>query len=246
MPNTKIAACLNHLKHGSTAKTLFLPNENPDDFFALLTDAFEQYQPATDHDAALVTRCIHDHWILLRRERAADAFEASLHIRKPDPTYWVPVDLNEVHLFDRYKTEAARAYSRSLRNLQTIQKMTRDDQRWQHQLTKEKQKLATPQTQPPPPPKPTPAPDSPIEQTVYIGFEDGVTTLYETTPTNEQLRPRISESDQILRTYNFIGPVSAAYQHLLKGDNIYREGAITSVHQKLTAAAWKELANSES
>jgi hypothetical protein len=244
---TKLAACLNHLKHGGTAKRLFLPDENPEDFFALLTDAFEQYQPATDHDAALVTRCIHDHWILLRRERTADSFEVALHTRKPDPTYWVPVDLNEMHLLDRYKTEAARAYTRSLRNLQTIQKMTHDDQRWQHQLTKEKQKLTPPPTPPPPPaPPPTPAPDSPIEQTVYIGYEDGITTHYETTPTNHQLRPSILNSDQILRTYNFIGGVPPEYKHLLIGDNIYRNGSSTSVYQRLTAAAWKELADSES
>jgi hypothetical protein len=240
---TKLASCLNHLKHGSTSKTLFLPDENPENFFSLLEDAFAQYQPATDHDAALVTRCIHDHWILLRRERTADAYEAALHLRKPDPTYWVAVDLHEIHLFDRYKTEAARAHTRSLKNLQTIQKMARDDQRWQLQLAKEKQKLN-------PAPDPTPEAEVPpesashISQTLYIGFEDGVATHYETTPTNEQLRPSISESDQIVRTYNFVGGVPPAYRHLLTG-NIYRNGSSTSVCQTLTAAAWEELANSE-
>ena len=32
----KSLSCLNHLKHGSTSKTLFLKDENPEEFFALL------------------------------------------------------------------------------------------------------------------------------------------------------------------------------------------------------------------
>ena len=138
----KLASCMNNLQHGSTAKTLFLADENPADFFSLLENFFEQYQPAFDHDAALVTRAVHDLWILLRRERTIDAYEKALHTRKPDPTYWVQPDLHEMHLFDRYKTEAARAHTRSLKNLQTIQKMARDEERWQQQLINEKQKLA--------------------------------------------------------------------------------------------------------
>jgi hypothetical protein len=244
--NTRFASCMNHLKHGSTSKSLFLQNENPDEFFAALESAFEQYQPTTDYDAAMVTRCVHDHWILLRRERTADAFEAALHTRKPDPTYWVPVDLNEMHLIDRYKTEASRAHARSLKNLQTIKKIARDDQRWQHQLEIQKQRLAIhlerfallkAKSQTPPKP-PTPASDSQITQTVYIGFEDGVTTHFETTPTNSQLRRRISESDNIVRTYNFIGGVPPAYEHLVTPD-AYHEGAITSVRQTLSFADWQ-------
>jgi len=78
---------------------------------------------------------------MLRRERTVDAYEKALHARKPDPTYWVQPDLHEMHLFDRYKTEASRAYTRSLRNLQTIQKMARDEQRSQQLFEREKQKV---------------------------------------------------------------------------------------------------------
>jgi hypothetical protein len=46
-----------------------------------------------------------------------------------------------MHLFDRYKTESARAYTRSLKNLQTIQKMARDEQRSQQLFEREKQKV---------------------------------------------------------------------------------------------------------
>src|SRR3984885_7487056 len=138
----KLASCMNNLQHGGTSTSLFLKDEKPEEFFALLENAFQQHQPATDQDAGIVTRSVHDHWILLRRERTADAFEAALHARTPDPRYWVPVDLHEMNLFDRYKTAAARAYSRSLKDLQTIQKMARDEQRWQHQLETQKQKLS--------------------------------------------------------------------------------------------------------
>ena len=81
-------------------------------------------------------------------------------MRKPDPTYWIAADVDDIHLLDRYKTEAARSATRSLKNLQTIQKMERDEQRWQLQLeiaeektrhpsrtmgTPKKQKESTPQ-----------------------------------------------------------------------------------------------------
>jgi len=138
----KLASCMNNLQHGSTAKTLFLADENPADFFSLLENFFEQYQPTFDHDAGLITRAVHDFWIMLRRERNVDAYEKALHARKPDPTYWVQPDLYEMHLFDRYKTEAARADTHSLKNLQTIQKMARDEERWQQQFEREKQKFA--------------------------------------------------------------------------------------------------------
>jgi hypothetical protein len=88
----KSLSCLNHLKHGSTSKTLFLKDENPEEFFALLENFFLQHQPNFDHDAALVTRAAHDFWIMLRRERTVDAYEKALHTRNPDPTYWVQPD----------------------------------------------------------------------------------------------------------------------------------------------------------
>src|SRR5579863_7243346 len=130
----KLASCMNHLTHGGTSESLFIKDEKPEDFFTLLENAFEQHQPAFDQDAILVTRSVRAHWILMRRERTADAYEAALHARKPDPTYWVPIDLHELHLFDRYKTQAARAFTRALKDLQTIQKMARDEQRWQYHL----------------------------------------------------------------------------------------------------------------
>ena len=273
----KLASCMNNLQHGGTSTSLFLKDEKPEEFFALLENAFQQHQPATDQDAGIVTRSVHDHWILLRRERTADAFEAALHERKPDPRYWVPVDLHEMNLFDRYKTAAARAYTRSLKDLQTIQKMARDEQRWQHQLAMQKQKLSldverwelakqrearlTAKSEAkaaqkeeaaieaelpiaaalPPIPIPT---QTGIHQTLYIGYEDDITTIYEITPSNGQIRRRISEGGQVTRTYNFVGGVPPAYEHLITPDAL-RHGASTSVRKTLSFDEWNRLAESE-
>ena len=246
----KLASRMNNLRHGGTAKSLFLASENPEDFFKLLTDFFEQYQPSFDHDAALVTRAVRDHWILLRRERTADAFEKALHDRKPDPTNWVASELNEIHLFDRYKTEASRACNRSLKNLQIIQKMARDEQKWQLHLAKQKETFAPDlerwqaQQQSNQPDEPAPPPEPAIKQTVYIGLENGRSRHYETTPTNAQLRPRLLPTDQITRVYNFVGGVPPQYQHLITPD-AYRHGSSTSVQKIYTYQEWNTLVAAE-
>jgi hypothetical protein len=57
----RLTASLNQLKHGSTSKSLFLKDEKPEEFFALLESAFEQYQPFCETDAGLVSRYVHDY-----------------------------------------------------------------------------------------------------------------------------------------------------------------------------------------
>jgi hypothetical protein len=138
----KLISSMNRLKHSGCADTLFIAGENPDDFFALLENAFEQYQPAFDQDAILVTRSVRANWILMRRDRAAEAVEANLYSRKPGATHFNPEDLHEAQLFDRYRTTAQRIFTRTLLDLQLIQKIARAGERWRHQLAKEKQKLA--------------------------------------------------------------------------------------------------------
>jgi len=264
----KSVACMNHLKHGAASETLFLKDENPSDFFALLENAFEQYQPAFDQDAILVTRCVRANWILTRRERVTDAFASNLNTRKPDPTYWVTADLDEMHLFDRYQTTAARAYSRCLKDLQTIRKIANDDQRWQLQLESQKQKLAIDvdrwnllkqkeqaKATPPPPLQeeeyeepafhlPNPLQTVGIEQTLYIGIDYGATVIFEITPSNDQLRASISETDQILRTYNFVGAVPSEYQHLITADAI-TWGKSTCVQKLYSHQEWSALTKAE-
>jgi hypothetical protein len=134
---------MNNFRHGGASASLFIQGENPEDFFALLEDAFAQHQPVFDQEAAIVTDSVHARWILNRRQRAADQYEAGLYKLKPDPLNFIPkIELKEVDLFDRYVTTADRALTRALQKLQLIHKMARYDQRWQFQLEKEKQKLA--------------------------------------------------------------------------------------------------------
>ena len=137
----KSPSCLNHLKHGATATTLFLDDENPDYFFELLEDAFAEHTPGSKQSAGVVTRTVHDQWILLRRERACDNFEADLHIKKAHPADWADRDMHEMELLDRYRTTAARAYSRSLNDLYKLKKQKTNEDRWRQHFELQKRRF---------------------------------------------------------------------------------------------------------
>ena len=258
----KSLSCLNHLKHGGTSKSLFLKDENPEEFFSLLEGFFLQHQPAYDHDAALVTRAAHDHWILLRRERICDAYEANLHMRKPDPTYWVEADVDDIHLLDRYKTEAVRTATRSLKNLQTIQKMERDEQRWQLKLEVEKKKLAIQverwelfKKQKESTPKSAEQEaeeiamsflkeDQVVRQDVYVNTEKGVTKIVDISPSNEKIAPSIEKTKRVVRNYIFLGLVPPAYQWLIT-ENWQRTAQNLELQKSLTLDEWTQLVAKE-
>jgi hypothetical protein len=269
----KSPSCLNHLKHGATATTLFLDDENPDYFFELLEDAFAEHTPGSKQSAGVVTRTVHDQWILLRRERACDTYEADLHIKKAHPVDWVDRDLHEMELLDRYRTTAARAYSRSLNDLYKLKKQKTNEDRWRQHFELQKRRfdldlerfnLAKTKRQPAAPPEPEPevdwdaelaaaipiptepaAPPPPghIAQTLYIGTEQGKTVIFEVTPSNEKLRRTLSADQNVLRTYNFVGAVPAEYQHLVTPDAI-SWGKSTSVKKIYSFSEWQELAKS--
>ncbi len=258
------ASRLNSLTHGASSRSLFIKDENPADYVALLDGTFEQYQPASDHDAGIVARCVHDQWVLIRRERAADNAEAALFERQPDSVAWTKDDLGGLSLFARYKTEAARAYDRSLHCLKTIKKLHSDEERWKFYLTSQKEKLAIhierfeiykkkqnermvneeedldPLTDPPPPP---PAEHS-VGQTLFIGTDKGKTIIYETTPSNDDLRKILTPDHKVIRTYNFIGAVPAEYQHLVTSE-AYTFGKSTCIHKTYTLEEWSKQIESE-
>ncbi len=263
------ASCLNHLTHGASARSLFIKDERPVDYIALLDGTFEQYQPASDHDAGIVARCVHDQWILIRRERAADNAEAALFERQPDSVAWTDRDLGELTLFARYKTEAARAYDRSLHCLKTIKKLHSDEERWKFYLTSQKEKLAIhierfelskqrqkqaaepppappeekapPQADPPPPETPA---ENTVGQTLFIGVENGQTIIYDTRPSNDDLRALINEQTEISRTYNFVGSVPSEYQHLVTPE-AYTFGKSTCIHKTYNFEEWSSQVASE-
>ncbi len=273
----KSLSCLNHLKHGGTSKSLFIQEENPQEFFALLEGFFLQHQPAYDHDAALVTRAAHDHWILLRRERVCDTQEANLHMRKPNALDWIPADVECLQLFDRYKTEAARAATRSLKNLRTIQKIERDEQRWQLQLEIAKKKLAIQveqweslkkQKESTPKSAQEEAEEIAVSftqdqsvkhdengpcipQDVYVCTEQGVTKIFDISPSNEKVAGYIATASEcpdgpqrVVRNYIFLGPVPPAYQWLIT-QNWQRTAQNLELPKSLTFDEWKQLVAKE-
>lgn len=278
---------MNNFRHGGAATSLFLPGEDPREFFALLENAFEQHTPAFDQDAALVTDSVRARWILTRRQRAAERHEADI-LR--DAGY-IPTTnhLELISVFDRYITQAERSLLRALKSLQFVQKMAHQKEVWQRQFESEKQKLSihverwehskarAAENAPPPPFKPYDASeDSELEaaslreslrqesqgshqppadftnshmQVVYISYEDGLEEHYETSPTNDQLRPEVGKSDIVARTYNFVGGVPPSYQELLRSvpaKDVWRRGSSTSISKVYTHDQWIQLITKES
>ena len=180
--------------------------------------------------------------------------EYELHLKKQHPADWNPSDIHEMELLDRYRTTAARAYSRSLNDLYKLKKTKANEDRWRQHFELQKRRfdldlgrfnLAKAKPQPPPPAEPEPeledipipegaaeAPPPPgqIAQTLYIGVENKQATVYEVTPSNAELRRTLRPSDHVTRTYNFVGCVPPEYQDLITPDAV-KWGKSTSVQK---------------
>ena len=125
---------LNSLSHGGASETLFIPGENPADYYRELDEAFTTHQPSTAQDAHIVTESVHARWLLSRRHRTHSAYEHVLHSETPNPIGWSNDQLHRVNLMDRYKTQAERAFRRSLSNLQSIRQEAFTQERWREHL----------------------------------------------------------------------------------------------------------------
>ena len=132
--------CLNGLKHGATARTLFIPGEQPQDFYNLLAECFETHQPATTEDATLVTDAVLARWYLWRRQRAHTKREFEIYNEGDQEDSPSPSGLRELELFDRYRIQAERALKRALTNVQNLKKTAVSEEKWraQHELQKAK------------------------------------------------------------------------------------------------------------
>ena len=140
LPGTALT-CLNGLKHGGTARMLFIPGEQPQDFYNLLAESFETHQPSTIEHAALVTDSVLARWFLWRRQRAYSKreFEIFLELSQDDsPT---PSGVKELELYDRYCTAAERKLSRALANLERVKKSALNEQKWRAQHEQQKAKF---------------------------------------------------------------------------------------------------------
>ncbi len=125
----KAISCLNHLTHGAASDSLFIAGEDPAEFDALLKDGFETHSPATEDDARLIGDFARARWLLTRRQLIHSTWEFELHRRISDPTQWTAEDMHKLNLFDRYQTQAERAFKRSLDNVRTIRQAAFNEQR---------------------------------------------------------------------------------------------------------------------
>jgi len=222
----KAGACFHSLAHGGTAIKIFILGEDPDEFFALLESNFQDYQPATDEHAGLVTDAVLARWFLLRRQRAHISFEHSLHESAPDPASWRTCDLHKLDLFDRYKTQAERALKRALTNVHHIRKTALQEQHWQelYQLRKqrfelERQRFELIQQKV--------AASAPAAQTFRVFSEKGVTKIAPHAHSNQRVLEMIDRlaAKRVTRNFIFDDRTVPEYQWLAAA-----EQAAQSIH----------------
>jgi hypothetical protein len=140
LPGTALT-CLNGLKHGGTARMLFIPGEQPQDFYNLLAESFETHQPSTIEHSALVTDSVLARWFLWRRQRAHSKREFEIFNESGQDDSLVPSGVKELDLYDRYCTAAERKLSRALANLERVKKSALNEQKWRAQHESQKAKF---------------------------------------------------------------------------------------------------------
>ena len=140
LPATALT-CLNSLKHGGSSRMMFIPGEQPQDFYKYLAESFETHKPVTTEDSALVTDAVVARWFLWRRQRAHYKREFEIFNEADQQDSPSPSGLAELERFDRYRTQAERALNRAIKNLQTIKKDTLSEEKWRAQLELQKEKF---------------------------------------------------------------------------------------------------------
>jgi hypothetical protein len=110
----KAAVRLNALKHGLRARQVVLPCESQEDFDQHCRDLEFEWQPATPTESACLEQIAIHLWKLARAERQ----EAYLHSLPDDP----PARVKELDRIYQIQLRLERAFHRSLRELQKLQK----------------------------------------------------------------------------------------------------------------------------
>ena len=139
-PST-VTTRFNGLSHGAASKELFLPGENPDEFFALLDDSFRYYKPVSLEQSELIKDLTEARWQLERRQRVHAEYSKHLHDAKPSATDWTGDDLNRLHRFDRYLTQAERSLQRALTNVRFMHAENIRTTKWKEHHERQKEKL---------------------------------------------------------------------------------------------------------
>jgi hypothetical protein len=140
LPATALT-CLNGLRHGAASETLFIPGEDPSLLYTLLAESFETHKPATTADAAIVTDSVYARWYLWRRQRAYAKRESEFYSFNTEPDTITPTHIHELALFERYRTQAERAFQRAHTNVQNLKKSALAESKWREQLELQKARL---------------------------------------------------------------------------------------------------------
>ena len=120
--NPKAITCFNALKHGGTAETMFIKGENPEDLYSLVNSFFEEFKPGTTSHEAIVFDYCRARWMLWRRQRAQSFCEYASDLQTPINGILADHVLQEIGRYDRYVTQAERAFKRALANVEAIAK----------------------------------------------------------------------------------------------------------------------------
>jgi hypothetical protein len=131
-PEGRAAVGLNALRHGLTAQTAVLPNEDPDEFQELLDAFLAEYQPSGPTETLLVEQMAMATW-RLRRMRALETGLFSLRMSQlsreenssdPDPRSrafaYDASGSHSIETLSRYETRIERSFYRALHELDRL------------------------------------------------------------------------------------------------------------------------------
>lgn len=222
---------LNALKHGASAKTLFLPSEDPAQFDLLLDDAYEQYKPATAEEEGLVYDSVEGKWYLSRRQKVRAEYEFLLHTSHTDSFTWSTHELEYLERLDRYCTTAERAFRRALVNVRFIKTEAVKDEKWRQLLAlrKESLKLAREKFEQAKAKearrnaetlkqniKSHQESTAPVQQ-AFISVVDSITMIDQMSPSNDEVRKliQIGTMQTVIRHYTFLNDIPEEYSFLI-------------------------------
>src|SRR5271165_652409 len=116
----KAASSKNRLSHGFMSAATVIPDEDPEEFRALLIDFALEFQPETATEQILIEKMATNQWLSLRAFRLQSV--VFLHQSLQKDQFGIPKDLG---LLIRYQTTADRAFHRAHNELVKTQKERR-------------------------------------------------------------------------------------------------------------------------
>ena len=224
LPLTAVT-CLNGLKHGGRSTTLFVPGENPQEFYWLLNEQFEIHRPSNTEEGHLVKDLVVARWHLSRRQRTYNKRESELYGEASQEDSPTEKALEQLSVYERYRTQAERALQRATKNVMTIKKHKQTNEKWREQLAFHMSKLKLQQDQfdfrkqqaeindfrpkktpvePPPPIRFNKQNECIIHQEATITEQPGGAVTVAAQPSNEEVRNIIQNADRYINSPIFV------------------------------------------